>query len=585
MAEVVRMPKLSDTMTDGVIAKWHKKVGDKVKSGELLADIETDKATMEFESFQDGVLLHIGVQEKQAVPVDSIIAILGKEGEDISGLLNGSTEDKQKAEGADKKADAGENSDGDKKSSADTKPDATKEKSSDKKEEGKPAASTSSAAKLPAGVEVVRMPKLSDTMTEGVLAKWHKKVGDKVKSGELLADIETDKATMEFESFQDGVLIYQGIEEGKGTPVDSIIAILGKGDEDVKAILASVQSDGGSSKPTAESSDKKESGEKKSEGTTDKESSGSEKKEQSSSDKKEESDTETHTSSDGRIKASPLAKALAKEKGIDLSKVKGTAENGRITKADIENYKPSAAAASGAKTGVSSAPLGKEEFRDEPASQMRKTIARRLLESTQNTPVFYLNIEVDMDNAMTARTAMNAIPDTKVSFNDLVIKASAAALRKHPQVNTSWMGDKVRYNSHIHIGMAVAVDDGLLVPVIRFADQKSLSQISVEAKDFGKRAKDKKLQPAEWEGNTFTVSNLGMFGIESFTSIINAPASCILSVGAIRQVPVVKNGAVVPGNTMMLSLACDHRTVDGATGAAFLQTLKIFIENPVTMLV
>jgi len=549
MAEVVRMPKLSDTMTDGVIAKWHKKVGDKVKSGELLADIETDKATMEFESFQDGVLLHIGVQEKQAVPVDSIIAILGKEGEDISGLLNGSSGGKQEAVSS--------------KQSGVTSSEVEKSKQETGSSK-QPTVSTS----LPAGVEVVRMPKLSDTMTEGVLAKWHKKVGDKVKSGELLADIETDKATMEFESFQDGVLIYQGIEEGKGTPVDSIIAILGKGGEDVKAILAAVEA-GGVNKLQAEGSKQ-----------SDVVSSEVGKSQQSAAGNKQE----PVTYSDGRIKASPLAKALAKEKGIDLNNVKGTAENGRITKADIENYKPSGAGAS-SKTGVSNVVPGKEEFQDEPASQMRKTIARRLLESTQNTPVFYLNIEVDMDNAIASRNAMNAIPDTKISFNDLVIKACAVALRKHPQVNTSWLGDKVRYYSHIHIGMAVAVEDGLVVPVIRFADQKSLSQLSAEAKDFGKRSKDKKLQPAEMEGNTFTVSNLGMFGIESFTSIINIPASCILSVGAIKQVPVVKNNMVVPGNTMMLSLACDHRTVDGATGAAFLQTLKTFIENPVTMLV
>lgn len=555
MAEVVKMPKLSDTMTDGVIAKWHKKVGDKVKSGELLADIETDKATMEFESFQDGVLLHIGVQEKQAVPVDSIIAILGKEGEDISGLLNG-------------------NSGGSKQAAEDKRPEAVGTTNGKQEaESSKQVAGGSKPAALPPGVEVVRMPKLSDTMTDGVVAKWHKKVGDKVKSGELLADIETDKATMEFESFQDGVLIYQGIEEGKGAPVDSIIAILGKGGEDVKAILAAAGSVGSKqevsgNKQEAEGS-KQETGGNKQEAVGSKQSA-------------EDDNQKTVSHSDGRIKASPLAKALAKEKGIDLSTVKGTAENGRITKSDIENYKPSQ---TGAKTTSIAFTPGKEEHRDEPASQMRKTIARRLLESTQNTPVFYLNIEVDMDNAMAARNAMNAIPDTKISFNDLVIKACAVALRKHPQVNTTWMGDKVRYFSHIHIGMAVAVEDGLLVPVIKFADQKTLSQISAEAKDLGKRSKDKKLQPAEMEGNTFTVSNLGMFGIESFTSIINTPASCILSVGAIRQVPVVKNTMVVPGNTMMLSLACDHRTVDGATGAAFLQTLKIFIENPVTMLV
>lgn len=545
MAEIVRMPKLSDTMTDGVIAKWHKKVGDKVKSGDLLADIETDKATMEFESFQDGVLLHIGVPEKGTVPVDSIIAILGKEGEDITALLNGNS--------------------GGSKQTAVSSNDSTSNKAVTSSGVEKTNTTASSApAKLPAGVEVVRMPKLSDTMTEGVLAKWHKKVGDKVKSGELLADIETDKATMEFESFQDGVLIYQGIEEGKGAPVDSIIAILGKGGEDVNTILASM-----SAAPTATPKTTVTS---------------SEVEKNTSSSSGSQNVTHVSTSSDSRIKASPLAKALAKEKGIDLSKVSGTAENGRITKADIENYKPSAAPAA-SKSATSIVNTGTEGYHDEPASQMRKTIARRLLESTTSAPVFYLNIEVDMDNAIASRNVINAIPDTKVSFNDMVIKACAAALRKHPQVNTTWLGDKTRYYSHIHIGMAVAVEDGLLVPVIRFADQKSFTQISAEAKELAKKAKDKKLQPNEMEGNTFTVSNLGMFGIESFTSIINTPASCILSVGAIRQVPVVKNGAVVPGNTMMLSLACDHRTVDGATGAAFLQTLKTFIENPVTMLV
>jgi pyruvate dehydrogenase E2 component (dihydrolipoamide acetyltransferase) len=536
MAEVVKMPKLSDTMTDGVIAKWHKKVGDKVKSGELLADIETDKATMEFESFQDGVLLHIGVQEKQAVPVDSIIAILGKAGEDISGLLNGNTSKivEEKKE--------------------DTKVESTQTNSSTKK------------VVIPATVQIVKMPKLSDTMTEGVVAKWHKKVGDKIKSGDLLADIETDKATMEFESYQDGILIYIGVEEGKGAAVDAILAILGKGDEDVKAILeAANNNENGGSKELALVSDKEKSTSQPLDGAKD-------------------NVKVISQQSDGRIKASPLAKAMAREKGIEISQVSGTGDNGRITKKDIELFNPIEHKAGNVKT-VSAGVVGQEGFKDEPVSQMRKTIARRLLESTTSAPVFYLNIEVDMDNAIAARNAMNAIPDTKISFNDLVIKACAVALRKHPQVNTSWLGDTVRYYSHIHIGMAVAVEDGLLVPVIRFADQKTLSQISSEAKDFGKRAKDKKLQPADWEGNTFTVSNLGMFGIESFTSIINAPASCILSVGAIRQVPVVKNNLVVPGNTMMLSLACDHRTVDGATGAAFLQTLKNYIENPVTMLV
>lgn len=526
MAEIVRMPKLSDTMTEGVIAKWHKKVGDKVKSGDLLADIETDKATMEFESFQDGVLLHIGVQEKQGIPVDGIIAVLGNAGEDVSKILA--------AEGT--------------------------QKTETKKEEVVTSKNgTAKTTELPKGVEVVRMPKLSDTMTEGVIEKWHKKVGDKVKSGELLADIATDKATMEFESFQDGVLIHIGVQEKQSVPVDGIIAILGKGGEDVKSILAAVGSG-----QSAVSSVKKEEGSKQLAVS-------------STSVVATKTAIVSNQNSNGRIKASPLAKALAKEKGIDLSKVSGSGDNGRITKFDIENYKGGG--------GTKSNFVGKESYTDEPASQMRKVIAKRLLESKNGAPHFYLNIEVDMDSAISSREAINKVSDVKVSFNDLVIKACAAALRKHPRVNSSWMGDKIRINHHIHIGMAVAVEDGLLVPVIRFADGKGISDIATETKDLGKRAKEKKLQPNDWEGNTFTVSNLGMFGIESFTSIINSPESCILSVGAIRQVPVVKNGAVVPGNTMMLTLACDHRSVDGATGAAFLQTLKTYIENPVMMFI
>ncbi len=525
MAEIVRMPKLSDTMTEGVVAKWHKKVGDKVKSGDLLADIETDKATMEFESFQDGVLLHIGVQEKQGIAVDGIIAVLGKEGEDVSKILA--------AEGA--------------------------SKTETKKEEVVAATNgTAKTTELPKGVEVVRMPKLSDTMTEGVIEKWHKKVGDKVKSGELLADIATDKATMEFESFQDGVLIHIGIEEGKSIPVDAVIAILGKGGEDVKAILASIPQTNAAVKTENKTAEVKKETVPAVASTTAK-------------------PAVSNQNANGRIKASPLAKALAKEKGIDISRVSGSGDNGRITKADIENFK----GGSGAKSNF----VGVESYTDEPASQMRKVIAKRLLESKNGAPHFYLNMEIDMDSAISSREAINKISDVKVSFNDLIIKACAAALRKHPRVNSSWMGDKIRINHHIHIGMAVAVEDGLLVPVIRFADGKGISDIAAETKDLGKRAKEKKLQPSDWEGNTFTVSNLGMFGIESFTSIINSPESCILSVGAIRQVPVVKNGAVVPGNTMMLTLACDHRSVDGATGAAFLQTLKTFIENPVMMFI
>ena len=392
-----------------------------------------------------------------------------------------------------------------------------------------------------------------------------------MKSGELLADIATDKATMEFESFQDGVLIHIGVQEKQSIPVDSIIAILGKGGEDVNAILASISS--ATSKGSVAA-------------VTDKTNVTSSEVEKSKTPavSNNSAPITSNNSSDSRVKASPLAKALAKDKGIDISKVNGTGDNGRVTKSDIENYKPTQNTSSGSSKAVSSFVPGTEGFTDEPASQMRKVIAKRLLESTNGAPAFYLTIEVDMDNAMQSRNAINAIPDTKVSFNDLVIKACAAALRKHPKVNSSWMGDKIRTYSHVHIGVAVAVEDGLLVPVIRFADQKSLSQISAEVKDLGKRAKDKKLQPADWEGNTFTVSNLGMFGIDEFTSIINTPESCILSVGAIKQVPVVKNNEVVPGNVMKVTLACDHRTVDGATGAAFLQTLRTFLENPVTIL-
>lgn len=403
--------------------------------------------------------------------------------------------------------------------------------------------------------EIVRMPKLSDTMTDGVVAKWHKKVGDTVKSGELLAEIETDKATMDFESFQDGVLLHIGVEESKGAPVDSILAILGQKGEDISALLA-----GGGSAPAAKEDAKKEVA-----ATT----------------APQQSTAQTppaSNNSDGRIKASPLAKKIAEDKGIDITKVKGSGDEGRIVKKDIENFTPS-------QSGVSSTTYtGIESYTEETVSQMRKTIARRLSESKFSAPHFYLTVDIDMDNAMAARTSINTQLEAKVSFNDMVVKAVSMALRKHPKINSSWLGDKIRYNNHINIGVAMAVEDGLLVPVVRFADNKTLSQISAEVKSFGKKAKEKKLQPADWEGNTFTISNLGMFGIEEFTAIVNPPDACILAVGGIRQVPVVKNNQVVPGNMMKVTLSCDHRVVDGALGAAFLQTLKAFIENPVMML-
>ncbi|MFL5765389.1 MAG: 2-oxo acid dehydrogenase subunit E2 [Bacteroidia bacterium] len=538
MAEIVRMPKLSDTMTDGVVAKWHKKVGDKVKSGEVLADIETDKATMEFESFQNGTLLHIGVQEGKGAPVDSILAILGKEGEDISALLAG--EAKQNSEA--------------KETVQSLKSESPKEEvQTSKSESSKP------AAKIPDTVQIVRMPKLSDTMTEGVVAKWHKKVGDKVKSGELLADIQTDKATMEFESFQDGTLLHIGVEEGKGAPVDSILAILGKGGEDVSAILEAEKNSAQSSK--AESS-----------GTESKK----EESKQSAADNKQAVAVKQTSNANGdRMKISPLAKKLAEEKGISVNALKGTGDNGRIIKRDIDNFKMG---------GMMPTFVGEESFTEEPVSQMRKTIARRLGESKFTAPHFYLTMEIDMDEAIKAREAINTVAGIKISFNDIVIKAVAASLRKHPKVNSSWLGDRIRYNNHIHIGVAVAVEEGLLVPVIRFADGKTLTQIGTEVRNYAVKAREKKLQPSDWEGNTFTISNLGMFGIEAFTAIINPPDACILAVGGIKQTPVVKNGQIVPGNIMKVTLSCDHRAVDGAVGSAFLQTLKHNLENPVLML-
>ena len=524
MAEVVKMPKLSDTMTEGVVALWHKKVGDKIKSGDLLADIQTDKATMEFESFYDGVLLHIGVEKGQAAPVDAILAIIGKEGEDISTFINGS---------------------------------------SNKQEISTPTPTIQNTVpdfKIPETVNIVKMPKLSDTMTEGVVAKWNKKVGDSVKSGEILAEINTDKATMEFESFYDGVLLYVGVEESKGAPVDSVLAIIGKGGEDIQSILSAVNNP---QKETPADVQKNET-------TTP----------ILTTPKQENKLNPTPPSlSNQRLKASPLAKKLAKDKGIDLGAVSGTGENGRIIRKDIESYVPSTVV-----SNLSSSTSAQESFTEENVSMMRKTIARRLAESKFSAPHFYLTMEIDMDNAIVARNTINSNIDSKVSFNDMVVKAVAQSLKKHPKINSSWLGDKIRTNHHINVGVAVAVPEGLLVPVVRFADTKSISQISTEVKEYGKKAKENKLQPSDWEGNTFTISNLGMFGIDEFTAIINPPDACILAVGGIRETPVVKNGQIVPGNLMKVTLSCDHRVVDGATGAAFLQSLKKFLENPVLML-
>lgn len=557
MAKIITMPRLSDTMTEGTVATWLKKVGDTVKEGDILAEIETDKATMEFEAFDAGTLLYIGIQEGETAAVDSVLAIIGKEGEDYKSLLDG------------KAAPAGES---DKKEEPKQEEKAAEPKSEAKSAEDKKSAT---AAELPKDVKVVTMPRLSDTMTEGTVATWLKKVGDKVAEGDILAEIETDKATMEFESFQSGTLLYIGIEEGQSAPVDSVLAIIGPEGTDVSGIAENYGK--GGAQPAAAKEEEK---------TT-------ETKEQP---KAEANEVSENTAENGRVFASPLARKLAQEKGVNLSQVKGSGENGRIVRKDIESFTPQQAQsaqqsaqpaaaqsqpAAPAKTFVPAGEVSTEEVKN---NQMRKTIARRLAESKYTAPEYSLTIELDMDNAIASRNVINAIPDTKVSFNDMVIKASAMALRKHPQVNTQWKDDVTVYNKHISIGVAVAVEDGLVVPVLKFTDMMSLSQIGGNVKDLAGKARNKKLQPAEMEGSTFTVSNLGMFGIEEFTSIINQPNSAILSVGAIIQKPVVKNGQIVVGNVMKVTLTCDHRTVDGATGAQFLQTLKQYIENPVTML-
>lgn len=552
MATIITMPRLSDTMTEGTVATWLKKVGDKVSEGDILAEIETDKATMEFESFNEGTLLYIGIQAGETAPVDSLLAIIGNEGEDISALLAA------KPVAAPAKEEA---------------PAATEVK----KEETAVAASavTPSAVEVPKGVIVVTMPRLSDTMTEGTVATWLKKVGDKVAEGDILAEIETDKATMEFESFNEGTLLYIGIQEGQSAPVDSLLAIIGPEGTDISGIAENHKIGGAT--PAAIATE-----EAKSAPSTNVTLSAVEGQE---------------ASTDGqRVLASPLAKKIASEKGIQLAQVKGSGENGRITKSDVENFKPSVATVpsqvaqpttdNSQPTTVSKpyVPAGQFATEEIKNSQMRKIIAKRLAESLFTAPHYNLVIEVTMDEAMKSRAIINSVPDTKVSFNDMVIKACAMALKKHPKINSQWKEDAITINYHVNIGVAVAVEDGLVVPVLPFTDGMSLSQIGASVRDLAGRAKNKKLLPTEMEGSTFTISNLGMFGITEFNSIINQPNSAILSVGAIVEKPVVKNGQIVVGNTMMLSLACDHRTIDGATGAQFLQTLKQYIENPVTML-
>ena len=539
MAKVITMPRLSDTMTEGTVASWLKKVGDKVSEGDILAEIETDKATMEFESFNSGTLLYIGIKEGESAACDSLLAIIGKEGEDISDLINSTP--------------------------------AKVETSTPEVAVSEPTESVAQPkTTLPKGVVVVTMPRLSDTMTDGTVATWLKKVGDKVAEGDILAEIETDKATMEFESFNAGTLLYIGIPEGGTAPCDSLLAIIGPAGTDISGLAENFKA--GGSEAVVESV-----------------------LEPTTINHQPSTINEQPTTSNERVFVSPLARKIAEEKGINLSQVNGSGENGRIIKSDVENFVPGTSAAV-AQPSVSApteaapvtprpvVPAGEKMTEEIKNSQMRKIIAKRLAESLFTAPHYNLVIEVSMDEAMKSRAIINSVPDTKVSFNDMVIKASALALKKHPKINSQWREDSILINYHVNIGVAVAVEDGLVVPVLPFTDAMSLSQIGENVRDLAGRAKGKKLLPSEMEGSTFTISNLGMFGITEFNSIINQPNSAILSVGAIVEKPVVKNGQIVVGNTMMLSLACDHRTIDGATGAQFLQTLKQYIENPVTML-
>lgn len=541
MAEIVRMPKMSDTMTEGVIAKWHKKVGDSVKSGELMAEIETDKATMDYESFNTGTVLYLGAKEGESVLINGVLSIVGNKGEDYSALLAG----------ANSAASAGG------------------AKAEQPKQEAKTETAVAAIDTSAIKAEIALMPKMSDTMTEGVIAVWHKKVGDQVKSGELLAEIETDKATMDYESYNTGILLYIGANAKEAVKINGVLAIIGEKNADWQTLLkAHEQKASGGSVSASASAPKVVAAPAAT-----------------------SANESAESSANGRVKASPLAKKIAKDLGYDIGKIAGSGEHGRVTKQDVENYKPSAASSAPTKAAATSAAIvlpqvvGQENFEEVAVSQMRKTIAKRLAESMFTAPHFYLTMEINMDKAIEARKSMNEIAPVKISFNDMVIKAVAAALRQNPDVNVSWLGDKMRKNHHIHIGVAVAVKDGLLVPVIRFADNKSLSHIAVEVKDLAQKAHDKKLQPNDWEGSTFTISNLGMFGIEDFTAIINPPDACILAVGGIKETAIVKNGQLVPGNVMKVTLSCDHRAVDGAVGAAFLKTLKGLLEDPVRILI
>ncbi|MEP6467135.1 MAG: pyruvate dehydrogenase complex dihydrolipoamide acetyltransferase [Parafilimonas sp.] len=610
MAEKILMPRLSDTMTEGVIAAWHKNVGDPVKKGDLLAEIETDKATMELESYKDGVLLHRGGEDGAKLQVNDLLAIVGDKGEDVSGMIggNGKQDADSKPQDASKKSEK-ENTKPETQTDKQVQGTGNKENADNKQPENtdvKPATSNQQPATENVDIskmeEVVLMPRLSDTMTEGVIASWQKNVGDDVKKGDILAEIETDKATMELESYKDGKLLYQGAKQGEKIAVNELLAIIGKEGFNVDKFVAAAK---GSGTQQQEPVAKDNADEQKAEGDVSKTQSNGVPQQEV---KKQEAQPEQQVVNEGRIFASPLAKKLAEEKGVDLKYVKGTGDNGRITKSDIDNYKqpsadrtlsteneqPSVEAQQSTveseqkKQQPVAAPTvsyTKEDFEEVPVSQMRKAIARRLAESKFTAPHFYLTMTIDMDACVAARGKLNETSPVKLSFNDLVLKAVAVGLKQHPKVNSSWLGEKIRINHHVNIGVAVAVEEGLLVPVVRFAETKTLSQIATEVKTLADKAKNKKLQPAEWEDSTFTISNLGMFGIDEFTAIINPPDACILAVGGISKIPVVKNNTIIPGNVMKVTLSCDHRVVDGATGSAFLQTLKGLLEEPLRMMV
>lgn len=537
---------MSDTMEEGVIAVWHKKVGDKVDSGELMAEIETDKATMDYESYNEGTVLYLGAAEGDAVAVDGVLAIVGEAGEDYQALLNGSPET------------------------------ASTPKAEESTEAAPSAAPSEKIDTSSINAEIVRMPKMSDTMEEGTISAWHKKVGDTVESGELMAEVDTDKATMEYESYNDGTVLYLGAAEGEAVKVDGILAIVGEPGADYETLIKAEAQSGVEEAPAQANEAPAPAAAPAASSVPAPEPTAA---------------PVATTTSNGRIKASPLAKRLASEKGIDISQVPGSGEGGRIVKRDVEGFVPAAAPVTQPAAADAPAPVqlptivGEESFEEVKLSQMRKVIARRLGESKFAAPHFYLTMEINMDKAIEARKSMNEVSPVKISFNDMVIKAAAVALRKHPGVNSSWLEDRIRTNHHVHIGVAVAVDEGLLVPVVRFADNKPLSHISAEVKDLGGKAKSKKLQPQEMEGNTFTISNLGMFGIEEFTAIINPPDACIMAVGGIKQTAIVKDGQLAIGNIMKVTMSCDHRVVDGAVGSAFLQTFKSLLEDPVRILV